>query len=220
MASLKKLDDFPNNIRTEMLEILPEIELVKYAGQSLPTETHSKYRNLISQLIDQTSADDAQKYILEEADKVLQEAIEEGMQRTLSLGAIKKLNKLLLESGHYGIVSNETILCRWNFKFPFLKVDAAAIKLPKPILEWHENGLSSFFKNYNKLGLRLTNAGMIGTLLFIFVQPLFLLTSIFFVAKDLLQGKRIFGTGNIILEEDNQIRFLYQVKENIKNQDS
>ena len=220
MASLKKLDDFPDNVRTEMLKILPEIELVKYAGQSLPTETHSKYRDLISQLIDQTSADEAQNYILDEADKVLQEAIEEGMQRTLSLGAIKKLNKLLLESGHYGIVSNETILCRWNFKFPFLKVDAAAIKLPEPILEWHENGLSSFFKNYNKLGLRLTNAGVIGTLLFIFVQPLFLLTSIFFVAKDLLQGKRIFGTGNIILEEDNQIRFLYQVKENSKNQDS
>lgn len=219
MEELRILEDFPEQIRTAMLHALPEMELVKYAGQSVSTEKHMQYRALISQLIDETSNNEEQKYILIQSDEVLQEAIEEGMQRTLSLGAVKKLNRLLIESGHYGIASSNTILCKWNFRFPFLKSEAASIDLPKPIIDWHEKGMSTFFTMYNRLGLQLSNAGMIGSLLFILLQPVFLLSSVVFVVLDLMQGKKIFGTGNIVLEADNQIRFLYEVQENVKNQE-
>lgn len=219
MAELQKLKDFPTHILNEMLKTLPEMELVKYAGQSISTEKHLKYRALIGQLIEETSGDKEQKYILVKEDEVLQEAIEEGMQRSLSLGAVKKLNRLLIESGHYGSESSNTILCKWHLKFPFLKSDAAAVELPKPIIDWHEKGMSSFFKLYNRIGIRLTNTGVIGTVLFMLFQPLFLISSVLFIVIDLVQGKKIFGTGNIVLESNNEIKFLYQVQENAKTQE-
>ena len=219
MEELRTLKDFPEQIRSAMLRALPEMELVKYAGQSVSTEKHMQYRALIGQLIDETSNNEEQKYILIKADEVLQEAIEEGMQRSLSLGAVKKLNRLLIDSGHYGTASSNTILCKWNFHFPFLKSEAASIDLPKPIIDWHEKGMSTFFSMYNRLGLRLSNAGMLGSLLFILLQPVFLLSSVVFVVLDLIQGKKIFGTGKIVLEADKQIRFLYEVQENAKNQE-
>lgn len=217
MKDLQSLKDIPKHIKSKMLDMLPSIELVKYAGQSLPTETHIEYRSTIGQLITETTTDSEQKYILEKEDEILQEAIEEGMRRTLSLGAVKKLNKLLIKSGHYGSESSEVILCNWTFNFPFLKAEAAAIELPKPIIDWHNKGISTFFSLYNKIGLRLTNAGIIGILIFLLIQPLFLVSSVVFIILDLIKGKRIFGLGNIILEDKGKIKFLYKVLENDKN---
>ena len=64
MEELRNLKDFPEQIRSAMLRALPEMELVKYAGQSVSTEKHMQYRALIGQLIEETSNNEEQKYIL------------------------------------------------------------------------------------------------------------------------------------------------------------
>lgn len=213
LLQLDKLNDIPKEIRERLKDQLPQSDLIKYAGQRMGLHFNAEVRQTIDELINKTTSKEEQKYKLQEKDALLQEAIESGLRRTVSLGAVPQLNKLLLQSTHYGTASKREKLYRWTWTMPFQKVELASIELPDPIIEWHKKGLGSFNALYNTIGSKLAQSGLLGSSLLLLLNVLLLICIPACALIDIVKGRKIFGKGNIELEENGKIRFMYSIVE-------
>lgn len=214
---IEPIQDIPTELKSNLLEVLPEVELIKYAGQQGSADFHQQVRSLVGKIIDLTVEEQEQSFVLSQSDEILQVAIEAGLEREVLLGAIPELQQILLETKAYGDTASTVQLVHWSFQFPFIKSDIAKISLPAPIILWHQKGLSNFFSLYNKVGSILNQAGILGMLIFILLHPLFALALVPSILLDIIQGKKILGTGHILLKDPSTVRFEYTVLENPQN---
>ena len=217
---LRALTNVDPSIQQSLIEALPVVEQIKYAQQNQDSNFDNSLFDTTHKLITNTQLsghENTQKYQLNNKDIILQPALENGLQRVVPLGSIEELNKLLLNKNIYETPLESTILYRWTWKFPFAKIEKAPIELPHEIIQWHTQSESYFYKLYNPLGVKLTSWGLLSSLLFTLLHPLFLIPLGICSLLDLIKGKKpILKPGKIELVDRENIRFNYEV-ESIEN---